>query len=160
MTIMGGMFARPVPSDFEVTFVALGRDQCSVHYRCRKSVITAWLEASGKDALIARRAAYVQAMREQGRWITRNDPLVARYRQGKTVAAQIRDDRRVSPSLARRAAHFLRSVRNGGWIVSQAQNGDWWVGSRRRSPADLVDFAVGKGFDRVAADLQADWEGE
>lgn len=151
---------RPIPADFEQTFIALGREQCAEHYRCRKTIITAWLDQAGKDRLIEARANYVQAMREQGRWLTRKDPLIARHQPRRTIAEQIRDQRQVPSTLARRAAHYLRSVRNGGWIVSQAPNGDWWVGSRRRSPADLVDFAVSKGFDRVAADLQADWEGE
>lgn len=145
------------PADFERTFIDLGRDQCAVHYRCRRSTITAWLDASGKADLIEKRAAHVRAIRAQGLAMLNRvvgPAMIARYQPRTINPERIRDDRFVTPTLARQAAQFLRCVRNGGWIVSLATNGDWWVGARRRSPADMVDFAVGKGFDRKAADLQ------
>jgi hypothetical protein len=145
MTMTRG-WTRPVPADFEATFVALGREQCAEHYRCRKAVISDWLDLAGKAKLIEARAEYVRRQRE-------------RLPQPRSIAAQIHDQRHVPPALARHAAQFLRCVRNGGWIVSLASNGDWWVGMRRRSPADLVDFAVAKGFDPETADLQLEGEG-
>jgi hypothetical protein len=71
----------------------------------------------------------------------------------------VRDRRRVSFTLARHAAQHLRIVRSGGFIVSPTGDGDWWVGTRRMSAAQLVDLAVGKGFDRAAALQGGDAEG-
>lgn len=155
--------SRTPPADFERTFIELGREQCAVHYRCRRSTINAWLEQSGRARLVELRAAHVRAIREQGLAIknsTIGPSIIARYQPRTINPERIRDDRFVTPALARQAAQFLRCVRNGGWIVSIASNGDWWVGSRRRSPADMVDFAVSKGFDRKSADLQTTPDGE
>lgn len=62
----------------------------------------------------------------------------------------VRDSEKIPFTLARQAAQHLRISRNGGTIVSPAQNGDWWVGSRRRSAAELLKLAISKGFEPPA----------
>jgi hypothetical protein len=69
-------WARPVPADFEATFIAMGREQCAEHYRCRKAVISDWLDLADKARLISARAEYVRAQRE-------------RLPQPRTIAEQI-----------------------------------------------------------------------
>lgn len=53
---------------------------------------------------------------------------------------------RISLALVRRAAQHLRIRRNGGFIVSPCPDGDWRVGARRVSAAQLVEMAVRAGF--------------
>ncbi len=158
--VMGDDRARPIrtrPDDFEVVFVEQGRLECEAWYRVRRTTVTRWLEESGKDRLIAKRAAYVKHRRDNGTWLTRASSLVEHRDVSRPAPARaaVTDRRRVSPGVARRAAHYLRCVRNGGWIISLAGDGNWRVGTRLRSAAELVDLAVAKGFDRRAANLQA-----
>lgn len=134
--------ARIRPDDFEVIFVEQGRLECEAWYRCRRTTVDRWLEEAGKARLIAKRAAFVKQQRERRR---------AAKSPRKTVARELRDNRRCPPALARKAAHFLRCVRNGGWVCTPATDDTWLVGTRRRSPAELVDMAVQRGFDRRAA---------
>lgn len=128
---------RQCPHDFDVVFVEIGRDNVEIFYRASRITVNRWLDERGKHRLIALRAQFVIHMRCNAR-----EPKPERPR-----APPVRDRRRISPTLARHAAHYLRSVRNGGWIVSLTSDGDWWVGCRRRSPAELLDLAVAKGFD-------------
>lgn len=147
---------RPCPDDFDVIFVEKGREACTPWYRARRETVTRWLTERGKDRLISERAAYVASRRASGSWITRQTAMIA-VRQVKVVRVQpIRDKRKVTFTVARHAAQFLRINRNGGWTVSQAQDGNWWVGSRRLSAAQMVDLATGKGFDPTAVSLQPD----
>lgn len=147
---------RAVPDDFEVVFVEQGRLECEDWYRAGRTTINRWLRECGHDRLVAKRAAYVAMLRGEGKWLTRASSLVEHRDVSKprAVAAVLTDRRRVSPSLARRAANYLRCVRNGGWIISAAGDGSWRVGTRLRSAAELVDLAERKGFDRKAANLQ------
>lgn len=134
---------RPVPDDFEVIFVEQGRLECEAWYRARRTTVNRWLEECGKDRLIAKRASFVKHLRDTRR--------CERPRERPSI---IPDRRRVPDALVRRAAHYLRSVRNGGWVVAPQSDGMWLVGTRRRSPAEVVDMAVTRGFDRRAANLQ------
>lgn len=135
---------RPCPDDFEIVFVEQGRLECEAWYHARRTTVTRWLTECGKARLIAKRAAYVRYQREQ-----RLKPAEA-----SPSKSGIRDRRHVSPALAQRAAHHLRCIRHGGWAVAPVANGEWLVGTRRRSAAELVDLAVSKGFDRRKANLQ------
>jgi hypothetical protein len=137
--------ARPRPDDFEVVFIEQGRLECETWYRARRTTINRWLEESGKTQLIERRAAFVKHLRAQ-----RREPKPITRQEARSRLA----DRRIHPGVVRRAAHFMRSIRNGGWVVAPMPNGDWLVGTRRRSPAELLDMAVRRGFDRRAANLQ------
>lgn len=151
---------RQCPDDFDVMFVEQGRDGCEAWYRARKTTITRWLIERGKEDLIARRAAYVKHLRSQGKWLTRSTRLVETRRpKAREFRETIRDRRKVSYTLARHAAQYLRIVRNGGIVVSQAPNGNWRVGTRQMSAAQMLDFAVSKGFDSASAkdaDVQPD----
>jgi hypothetical protein len=148
---------RPVPDDFDVIFVEQGRDGCEGWYRAHKTTVTRWLEERGKARLIKARANFVKHQRGQGKWITRSTKLVEHRDTGSIRrSAPIKDKRRVSFTLARHAAQHLRIVRNGGFIVSPAGDGEWWVGSKRLSAAQMVDFAESKGFERNAPALQDD----
>lgn len=144
---------RAMPEDFEIIFVEQGRLECEDWYRAGRTTVTRWLSEAGKERLIAKRAAYVQYQRDQGNWLTRASSLVEHRDVSKPrrVPEKLTDRRRVSVSLARRAANYLRCVRNGGWIISPASDGSWRVGTRLRSAAELVDLAERKGFDRRAA---------
>jgi hypothetical protein len=148
--------ARRVPDDFDVIFVEQGREGCEAWYRARKTTITRWLVERGKARLIKARADYVAHQRAAGQWITRSTRLVQTRPTGCTPRLQaIRDRRKVNPVVARHAAQFLRIMRNGGFIISPAQNGDWWVGSKRLSAAQMVDLAKAKGFDPDLPALQS-----
>lgn len=142
---------RRVPDDFEVVFVEQGRLECEAWFRARRTTVNRWLEECGKTRLIAKRAAFVRHLREQ-----RRAPKPVQ----RSVGQIARDRRRVSPALARRAANFLRCVRQGGWVVSPLTDGEWLVGTRRRTAAELVDMAVQRGFDRRAVGRQIKAEGE
>jgi hypothetical protein len=160
-TAPAGLKGRPplrkVPDDFDVIFVEQGRDGCESWYRARKTTITRWLEERGKERLIKARAAYVAHQRANGQWMTRSTRLVETHVVNRTPRLQaIRDRRKVNPTIVRHAAQYLRIIRNGGFIISQAQNGDWWVGTRRLSPAQMLDLALSKGFDDKVIILQSD----
>jgi hypothetical protein len=129
-------------------FVEQGRVGCEAWYRARRDTVTRWLVERGKTRLIEARAAFVAHLRANGQWITRSTRLVEVRATGQTPRLQaIRDRRKINPTLARHAAQFLRVTRHGGYIVSMAQSGDWWVGSRRLSAAQMLDLARAKGFD-------------
>ena len=146
---------RPCPDDFDVIFVEQGRLACESWYRCRRTTVNRWLEERGKQRLIRARADYVASKRKAGEWITRASSLVKRHSLVRqTVRQRINDRRRVPNSLARAAARHLRISRHGGWIVSPAADGEWFLGTRRVSAAELVDFAKRKGFDADSVDLQ------
>lgn len=156
---------RPIrarPDDFEVVFVEQGRLECEAWYRVGRTTVNRWLRESGQTKLIAKRAAYVKHRRDNGTWLTRASSLVEHREVSRPVSPRhaIADRRRVPLGVARRAANFLRCVRNGGWIVSMAGDGNWRVGTRVRSAAEMVDLAERKGFDRIAANLQAMVEDE
>lgn len=127
-------------------FTEQGRADCESWYGVARATIDRWLDERGKTRLIASRAAYVETRRKQGTWITRQTPLVEHRQIPRPKPVPIRDTRRIPFTLARHAAHYLRTVRNGGFIVSPANNGDWFVGTKRLSAAQMVDFAIKKGF--------------
>ena len=139
---------RPCPGDFDAVFVEKGRLDCEAHYRARRDTITRWLVECGKDRLIKARADHVARLRAAGEWMTRQTRLI----EHREIAAprplqRVLDRRRVSITLARHAAQHLRVIRNGGFIVSPASDGNWWVGSKRMSAAQMLDLAVRKGFE-------------
>jgi hypothetical protein len=148
---------RPCPDDFDVIFVEQGRVGCESWYRARRSTINRWLEERGKKRLIDARAAFVAHQRANGRWLTRSSRLVeCRAPKPQRATGTIRDKRKVPVLVARHAAQFLRVNRNGGYIVSPTPTGDWWVGSRRLSPAQMLDLARGRGFDDKVIILHSD----
>jgi len=150
---------RPCPDDFEVIFVEQGRVGCEAWYRARRDTITRWLKEKGKDRLIKARAAYVAHQRANGQWLTRSSNLVE-HRDVRSAGRSlpIRDKRKVDFTTARHAAQHLRVMRNGGYVVSPAPNGDWRVGSRLLSAAQMVDLAKEKGFEATSSREEPDAE--
>lgn len=146
---------RKCPDDFDVIFVEQGRLGCEAWYRARRDTITRWMVEKGKDRLIKARAAYVAHQRANGQWLTRSSKMVETRIVSRAPARTqpTRDRRKVSPTVARHAAQWLRVIRNGGFIVSMAQNGDWRVGTKLLSAAQLLDLAVSKGFDPDVREL-------
>lgn len=149
---------RPVPEDFEIIFVEQGRLACETWYRCRRTTVDRWLIECGKQRLIDKRAAYVRSLRRQGRWITRSTRLVEHRETRKTTGQTIRDRRRIRPTVARAAANYLRTVDK--WVVVKVADGEWIVGTRRKSAAEMVEMAERKGFDRRKANSKINQEGE
>jgi len=148
---------RKCPDDFDVIFVEQGRDGCESWYRASRKTVNRWMNERGAKRLIGARAAFVAHQRANGQWMTRSTRLVETRVVRRTARLQaIRDRRKVDPTVIRHAAQYLRVVRHGGFIISQAQNGDWWVGSRRLSPAQMLDLALSKGFDDKVIMLQSD----
>jgi hypothetical protein len=133
-------------------FVEQGRVGCESWYRASRKTVNRWMQERGLQRLINLRAAYVARQRAAGQWMTRSTKLVEHREVRESPQSKpVRDRRKVSFTLARHAAQHLRIVRNGGFIVSPTGKGDWWVGSRRLSAGQMLDLAVSKGFDRVAA---------
>jgi hypothetical protein len=135
---------RACPSDFDVVFVEVGRVDCETFYRAARITIDRWLLERGKERLIKERAAYVEHQRKLAR---ERDRVKLEQRPRAIV-----DFRQVSLCVARAAAHFLRANRNGGWIISRRLEGDWIVGTMRKSSAQMLDMALSKGFDMEAAE--------
>ena len=133
--------SRPCPPDFDVVFVEQGRLECEAWYRARRTTITRWLEERGKARLIKARAAFVKHQRS----IRRGDI-------GKPNGiAQAKDRRKADAKLVEIASRFLQSRPGGGWVVYQCECGNWMVGTHRRSPADVIDMAERKGWDKRRA---------
>lgn len=133
--------SRQCPDDFDVIFVELGRLECEAHYRARRTTITRWLEERGKARLLKRRASFVKYQRG----LKRGD--IAK----PNGVAQPKDRRRPDPKLVEIAGRFLQSPSGGGWVVYLCDCGKWMVGTHRRSPAEVIDLALSKGFDKRRA---------
>lgn len=138
----GRFISYPIPDDFREKVVEIGRIACEEHYHVGRRTVDRWLAELGepeKRRLLNERAALVEARK-------------AEKRLGRKEMRKILDHafpvqtRFVSPLLARRAARHLQQVRHGGWIVSPAGAGMWWLGSRRVTAAELVEVATRKGF--------------
>jgi hypothetical protein len=148
---------RKCPDDFEVIFVEQGRLGCEAWYRARRDTITRWLVECGKKRLIEARAAFVAHQRANGQWLTRSSRMVETRIVSKDRRTQpVRDRRKISPTVARHAAQYLRVIRNGGFIVSMVHTGDWRVGTKLVSAAQLLDLAISKGFDPDVGDVCED----
>ena len=132
--------SRDCPDDFEVIFVELGRLECESHYRSRRTTITRWLEERGKKKLLRQRAEFVKYQRQ--------------LKRGKGKAngtAQPQCKRKVDPKLVEIASRFLQSRPGGGWVIYQISASSWMVGTHRRSPAEVIDMADRKGWDKRRA---------
>lgn len=130
---------RPCPEDFDAVFVEQGRFDCEEWYRASRMTINRWLIERGKKRLIELRAEFIQKQRDAGRDVREDD-----NRELPTI-----DDRLYA--VAREAAHFLRTSRYGGWTISPGPDGDWRVGTVRKTCEELITMAERQGFDRTAA---------
>jgi hypothetical protein len=135
------VFLRPCPEDFAVVFVQIGRLECEEHYQARRDTVTRWLNECGAAELIDQRWQQVLV----------NRAAKARQRQLRREVARMLHEAYpvdgISIEVAEAAAQHLRLTRNGGWPVSRAGDGLWWVGTQRRTVEEMVAFAVRKGFD-------------
>lgn len=136
---------RKRPDDFEIIFVEIGRIDCEVFYRAARVTVDRWLDEVGKARLIELRKAFVARQRKLAKAETKA-PSPAKVKPQ-------RDRRKISFCLQRHAAQHLRSMRNGGWIISPTGQGDWWIGTKRAAPGVLLDLAVARGFDAKTATI-------
>lgn len=125
------------PGDLADVLVEKGLEKLEAHYGVRKTVLLRWLSELDEAVIKRRRRAHVAQLRRKAR------PLSASVRRLTIVE----DTRPANPRIAAAAAQHLRIVRNGGWIVSRTQFGDWRVGMKRLSAHQLIEMAVAKGFD-------------
>lgn len=134
-----------IPPEFDVVFVEQGRVACESWFGARRTTIDKWLIARGKLGLLRRRALFIEHLR------TAKHPRQAPATPLGT--APERHERMV----AGLAAKFLQHNTNGGWQVypHPAIMGQWVRGKVTQSTEELIAFAVTKGFDRRAANLQA-----
>lgn len=129
---------RPCPEDFDEVYARYGFDECETHYAAGAKTVRRWLHERGADRLRKARQAHLRAARAAER--------AKKLRVVKPVPPVL-DDIAVDPEVLAAAAHFLRTSRNGGWFCAATGHGDWWLGSTRRSPAQIVEKAVSRGFD-------------
>ncbi len=133
--------SRDCPPDFEVVFVEQGRLECETWYRTGRLTVNRWLTEKGKVKLLKLRAAYVKHQRQ-----IRKAAAAAH-----TAKPEQRDRRKADPKLTTLAARFLQSPKGGNWAIYFLPCGWAVVGTGRRSPADVIDMAIRKGFDKRRA---------
>lgn len=140
---------RPCPPDFDTIFVEIGRVDCETYYRAARITIDRWLLERGKDKLIELRAAFVEHQRAK----------IRKGKEPKQAAAQLQpppDAVKVSTCLAQLAANYLRKSRHGGWMITRTLEGNYRTGFTLRSPAQLLDLAISRGFDVELASQECD----
>lgn len=120
---------------------------CERHFKASRRQVDAWLRQIGKANLIEARSGGVASQRESGAWVTRQTCMVATRKRKFRGFLTIDDKRQVPLHVLTAAVRFLQIVRNGGWIVTRSQLGDWRVGTRVMSSYQLVEMAISKGFD-------------
>jgi hypothetical protein len=132
---------RKCPDDFDVIFVEIGRLDCETFYRAARITIDRWLLERGKERLIKQRAKFVEHQRQRSKDQARSKMAALPVADRQHPADEI------SLCLARAAAHHLRANRNGGWMVSRRLDGTWLVGHSQKSSKQLLEMAIGVGFD-------------
>lgn len=134
--------SRDCPADFDIVFVEHGRLECESWYRARRTTITRWLEERGKARLLKLRRNFVAFQRG--------------LKRPKTSPKKVEpiQCRAIDLRLVELASIHLRSNRNGGWVVYPCDDGSFMVGTRRRSPVELIELAEAKGFDSRRARQQ------
>lgn len=146
---LGGSEATrsPVPAQFEVVFVEHGRLACEAWFNASRITVNRWMRQCGGKRLRELRAAFVKHGRNMAH------PIDGKPQPGVQQADPLLP-------IARMAADFIRQSRYGGWPVSKIQDGDGWrVGTVIRSSEELIVMAVKQGFDRAAAEAEAEREG-
>ncbi len=131
----------PAPLHFDEIFVSKGRLECEAYFHVPRITVDAWLRERGKQRLIDERAAVVRQQQDAKR------EGLSRHEMEQILHEAFPAHADVDPVIARHAAQHLRMMRNGGWIISPTKDGDWRVGTRRRSAFELVELAKAKGFD-------------
>lgn len=147
---------RPKPDDFEVVFTERGRLECESYFRAGRNTITRWLKESGKARLLKLRRAYVKAHRDYEVQERHRRKAQAKDQAEKEQRAHIEAEI-IDPQVLALAARYLQMKQNGSWVVYELECGLWMIGTRRRTPGELLDKAKGKGFDvaRAMRQIQA-----
>jgi hypothetical protein len=134
---------RACPDDFDATYVAYGYDECEMIFRAAPMTVRRWLLERGAGRLRKLRAEFVARQRAAKR------ALKAMPKKKPTPV--VRDGIAVPAAILAEAANFLRTMRNGGWFVAPTGRGDWWLGTMRKTPAQIVEFAAARGWDLEGA---------
>lgn len=135
---------RAIPRDFETRYLELGLKGCCEHYGAWNRTVRRWLEILGRDRLRARRLELVQARRKAAA-ATKIDFTQLRRTEARRRA--VCSNEPMPPAdVIRDAAHYLRTPSGGRNLVCPSGYGDWFVGSVRVTPQDLVRRAKAKGF--------------
>lgn len=135
---------RPMPRDFEARYLELGLKGCAEHYGAWNRTVRRWLEMLGRDRMRARRLEMLQARRKAAK-AERVD--LDRLRRTEARRRVVTSSEPMPPlEIIRDAAHFLRTPKGGRNLVCPSGQGDWFVGSVRVTPQDLVRRAKQKGF--------------
>ena len=143
-----------IPADLIERYLDLGHKGCADHYEVHHSTCRRWLDQVLTPELRAQRLAIVKQRQIEG---------LARYRLMMRRQASYRARQAVAKAEARRravcanepmptddvlrsAAHYLRTPIGGRHVVCPSGHGDWFVGSVRVTPQDLVRRARARGF--------------
>lgn len=139
-----GQFARDAcPVDFAEVYVRLGWEAIADHYGMHWRKVARCIDECGREMLKERRAQYVREHRQRR----------VNYVTGKRFPPAD-DGISTNPAIVAAAAAYLRIQRHGGWMVSATGQGDWRVGSIRKTPFQLIEMATAKGFDAAAVTLK------
>lgn len=157
MNIM--LMERPVaesspPADLIERYLDLGHKGCADHFNVHHSTARRWLNEVLTPELIEQRMAIVRQRQHDG--LTRYRLMLRRQANYRSRQAMSRTEARRRAVCAsepkpdaetiRAAAHYLRTPMGGRHVVCPSGHGDWFVGSVRVTPQDLVRRAKAKGF--------------
>lgn len=118
---------KPIPTDFEETFIRSGWRGIELAYGARTPVNKRWVREAGEDDLKRKRRSFLNRLR--------NVRASAQHRHEAREPAQP-----VSIEV-QEAIQFLRSREGGAWLITATGNGDYWFGSTRKSAAELLERA-------------------
>jgi hypothetical protein len=144
---------RPCPPDFDEMYVLLGPKGLPEHYQAWNRTIRRWSEERGRDRLKELRNRHLAKVNEERR-AKRVKSVAYRRREAaaKRAAKTVRSAEPMpTAETLRAAAHFLRHPRNGGFMVSPSGLGDWFLGSVRVTPQEIVRRAEARGFVATGA---------
>lgn len=135
---------RSIPADLEQRYLELGLKGCVEHYGAWNRTVRGWLEMIGRDRLRARRLELLKARRRKAEAERININALRQAEARRRIVTST--EPMPSPETIRDAAHFLRTPKGGRNLVCPSGQGDWFVGSVRVTPQDLVRRAKAKGF--------------
>jgi len=141
-----GKFAsslRPIPDDFEVLFVEIGRLACEENYGVGDNTITRWLKEAGEERLKRLREDYVRQRDRDARLRLLATGRVHLRRKGEVP--------HLSAEIVAAAARFVCHAR----VLSVASSRDRpRVDIFPRTATELIDLAERLGFDVETATLK------
>ena len=144
MILMPDMPSRPIPPDLIERYLELGLKGCAAHFRARHETVARWLSVFGRDELRRLRMQQVRAKRQRAANFKSRQAL---HRAESRRRAVCSTEPMPPAHVVSAAAHFLRTPPGGRNMVCPSGHGDWFVGSVRVTPQDLVRRAVARGFE-------------